>query len=218
MELEVILYLCAAVLIFIAVYVFFTQKPPVQMRERVQEDTCAICLENIQHEAQASCGHVYCGIGYAVKCIVDLWEKQFRPAQAKCPICRRLISLMVANFRPSSDEERQLQASIDDYNVRYSDSARSLWHKICDIPFVIRRILHDLTTTETLSRAFVYSIILAAIVLYVILPNDLLSEAEIGPLGLLDDVFGFSVGVFWVALKYYIALGQDSAERLSRAR
>lgn len=124
---------------------------------------------------------------------------------------------MVANFHADSDELRHLQSSIDDYNVRYSDASRSLWHKICDTPFIVRRVLRDLTDPETLCRALIYGAVLAALVLYVILPNDLLSEAELGPLGLLDDTFGFIVGVFWVALRYYLVLERDSAERLSHA-
>lgn len=61
MDVQVFLYIAAALLIFFAVYLHFSHKTPVQVRDRVEADTCAICLERIAHEAQACCGHVYCG-------------------------------------------------------------------------------------------------------------------------------------------------------------
>jgi uncharacterized membrane protein YkvA (DUF1232 family) len=214
MEAVTVLYLAAALLLFFLLYIYFSHVPPTQLRNRVESDTCAICLEKLNYEAQAACGHIFCCNSYSAECILTVWERRYRPALVPCPICRQPITLMVANFHPANDESRKLQRNLDDYNVRYSEVVRGFWTTVTDIPFVLRRLVRDLADPETLCRALFYVGILAAGVLYFLLPDDLLPEAELGAIGYSDDLLELTVSLIWVTLRYYAQLRQNSADRL----
>ncbi len=45
-------------------------------------------MENIEHEVQANCGHVYCAA-----CITTLWTTK-NYVQLDCPYCRRQVTLI----------------------------------------------------------------------------------------------------------------------------
>lgn len=214
MEVLTVLYISAALLLFFLLYIYCTHVSPGQLRGRVEADTCAICLERINAEAQASCGHVFCCKSYIAECILAMWERRYRPALAPCPMCRQPITLMVANFRPDSEDTRKLQRSLDDYNVRFSDVSRTMWTTLTDIPFVIRRLLRDLGDPEQLCRAIVYVGILGVAVMYVLWTDDFLPEEELGALGYADDLTEFIFCVIGVAIRYYAQLRQNSADRL----
>jgi len=214
MEVGTVLYLAAALLLFFLLYIYFSHVSPAQLRSRIESDTCAICLERLTSEAQASCGHIFCGTFHTADCILTLWERRYRPALAPCPICRQPITLMVANFRPVDETSRKLHRSLDDYNVRFSEVVRTFWTTVTDIPFVLRRLIRDLADPELLCRALFYVAILGVGVLYFLLPDDLLPEAELGAIGYSDDLLELSVTLVWVTLRYYAQLRQNSADRL----
>ena len=181
--------------------------------KRVEADCCVICLEIIRSEAQASCGHIYCCKSHLAECILGYWQQQFRPQQCLCPTCRRPIALMVGRFSPETNAE--MQAGIDDYNVRFSDSVRSLWLKVTDVPFVVHRILQDLGGVQA-GRVLILAVYLILMLFYLLLPFDLLPEATLGVVGLLDDVAMVVIVLTWVYIKYFELVRRESAARLAQ--
>lgn len=107
-----------------------------------------------------------------------------------------------------------MRNGIDDYNVRYSDSVRSLWLQITDIPFVLRRVMMDATGAEA-GRVLILAVYLLLMIMYLLLPFDLLPEASLGVLGLVDDVVMIVIVLAWVYIKYFELVRRDSAARLA---
>lgn len=183
------------------------------VERRVEADSCSICLQRINCEAQASCGHIYCCNSHLAECILDYWQQRFRPQQCVCPMCRRPIALLLGRFSPETNAE--MQTGIDDYNVRFSDSVRSLWLKVTDIPFVVRRIVQDLNGAQA-GRVLILAVYLLLMMLYLISPFDLLPESTLGVVGLVDDVAMVIIVLTWVYIKYFELVRRDSAVRLAQ--
>jgi hypothetical protein len=80
---------------------------PTNMRKL--NETCSICLEDINQEVQLLCSHSYCG-----KCIID-YAKQRNEANVKCPICRAESKLMFAQFE-RNEENKELYDYVLNYN------------------------------------------------------------------------------------------------------
>lgn len=128
------MFLYSIVVFFITtfvVYLFFSilksfyhPVAPQTLSRRIHADECCICLENVKHETQASCGHVFCG-----DCIVELWNRN-RNEAVLCPLCRNPITILFPNFREQvsgdDSEVNSVLDNIDRYNVHHSKDTSSV--------------------------------------------------------------------------------------------
>ena len=55
----------------------------------VQDTPCPVCLDpNVQYCVETNCGHRFCA-----HCILQYWRLDQWPSPARCPVCRRQVSL-----------------------------------------------------------------------------------------------------------------------------
>ncbi|VFQ81058.1 unnamed protein product [Cuscuta campestris] len=112
-----------------------------------ENDICSICHGTFHIPCQANCSHWFCG-----KCILQVWDHgpAFQPC--KCPLCRRQITLLV----PSDNLSRQRRAPDDSdvftkiqrYNGLFGRQTNGLSQKLQDLPFLLRRLLRDITDPQ----------------------------------------------------------------------
>lgn len=50
---------------------------------------CPVCLAPITHAVQTNCGHQFCA-----QCVLAYWQHDQWPRAARCPMCRRQVSLL----------------------------------------------------------------------------------------------------------------------------
>jgi hypothetical protein len=102
---------------------FYHPVAPQTQARRIHADECSICLENVRHETQASCGHVFCG-----ECILAICERSRR--DSKCPLCRNPITILFPNFKENMNQEdgeaKSVLEKIDRFNVMHSTDATSV--------------------------------------------------------------------------------------------
>jgi hypothetical protein len=73
-------------------------------------DTCTICLDEIQNEVQLLCSHSFCA-----KCIISYAKQRFSFVDVKCPYCRVNSKLMIAKFEKNETNEEDFEEIIN-YN------------------------------------------------------------------------------------------------------
>lgn len=97
------------------------------LARRIHADECSICLENVRHETQASCGHVFCG-----ECILAICERS--RSDAKCPLCRNPITILFPNFKENMNQDdaeaKSVLEKIDRFNVAHSTDVISVIYNI----------------------------------------------------------------------------------------
>ena len=59
---------------------------------------CAVCLGPITQAIQTNCGHEFCA-----QCILAYWQHDQWPRAARCPMCRRQVSIRVEYFSQSDN-------------------------------------------------------------------------------------------------------------------
>nr|TKV90289.1 hypothetical protein SEVIR_9G018800v2 [Setaria viridis] len=128
------------------------------------------------------------------ECIIRVWHHGPAVQACKCPICRRLINLLVP--APLSDQEDDPQVGrilgeIQHYNCIFGGAPRSLTQRLQDLPFFIRRLFRELLDPQrTLPLVFrarmMMMVALSAI--YVLSPVDILPESVLGLFGFVDDL------------------------------
>jgi hypothetical protein len=106
--------------------------------ERFDEGECCLCLDEIHYEAQAVCGHLYCGELHSAYCIFAVWDHSH--SKLSCPMCRSPISILFPNFEDNDQESSQAMLAISRYNYCYSDEARTVTFNTVD-PTHLRRPL-----------------------------------------------------------------------------
>ncbi|CAA2944438.1 E3 ubiquitin-protein ligase RNF170-like [Olea europaea var. sylvestris] len=167
-------------------------------------DFCSICQANFHIPCQANCSHWFCG-----NCILQVWNYGSALHPCKCPLCRREITLLV----PSEVSSRQrhdpgvaevLQRT-ERYNHIFGERSNGLMQRMQDLPFLLRRLLQDLINPQRslplVMRARVFlAIILSAT--YVLSPVDIVPEALLGIIGLLDDFIIVLICFLHVAALY----------------
>ncbi|CAL4928303.1 unnamed protein product [Urochloa decumbens] len=89
-----------------------------------EDDVCSVCHDRFRIPCQANCSHWFCG-----ECIIRVWHHGPAVQACKCPICRRLINLLVP--APLSDQEDHPQVNrilgeIQHYNCIFGGAPRSL--------------------------------------------------------------------------------------------
>lgn len=54
-----------------------------------QDTCCPVCLDpEMQHGVETNCGHRFCA-----QCILEYWRHDQWPQPARCPVCRRPVSV-----------------------------------------------------------------------------------------------------------------------------
>ncbi|KAI4331772.1 hypothetical protein L6164_016729 [Bauhinia variegata] len=167
-------------------------------------DLCSVCHANFETPCQANCSHWFCG-----NCILRVWDYGSTVQPCKCPLCRRQITLLV----PSEDSLRhrpdpevaQILGRVETYNRLFGGSTTSLIQRMQDLPFLLRRLLRELMdphrSLPLVIRARVYiAMILSAV--YIISPVDIIPEAILGVVGLVDDLLVVLICFLHVAAIY----------------
>ncbi|KAL2467496.1 RING/U-box protein with domain of unknown function [Forsythia ovata] len=174
------------------------------MDEPPENDFCSICHANFHIPCQANCSHWFCG-----NCILQVWNHGSALHPCKCPLCRREITLLVpgeASSRQRQDPEvAEVLQWIERYNRLYGERANGLMQRMRDLPFLLKRLWQDLINPQRslplVMRARVYlAMIVSAI--YVISPVDIIPEALLGIIGLLDDFIIVLICFLHVAALY----------------
>ncbi|KAL2467590.1 RING/U-box protein with domain of unknown function [Forsythia ovata] len=169
-----------------------------------ENDFCSICHANFHIPCQANCSHWFCG-----NCILQVWNHGSALHPCKCPLCRREITLLVpgeASSRQRQDPEvAEVLQWIERYNRLYGERANGLMQRMRDLPFLLKRLWQDLINPQRslplVMRARVYlAMIVSAI--YVISPVDIIPEALLGIIGLLDDFIIVLICFLHVAALY----------------
>ncbi|KAL5486422.1 hypothetical protein EMCRGX_G018894 [Ephydatia muelleri] len=156
------------------------------VREASERDgdpgNCPVCLGPPVHLIEATCGHTYCA-----QCFLTYWRHDRWPNAARCPVCRREVTLVLMS---ASARTGDLQQELRDYNLRMSGECRPLMHYLYDLPVLLRHLAQDLFTAgglRTVHRLHLLLLILLTCA-YLLAPLDLIPEAVFGLLGLLDDL------------------------------
>ncbi|XP_018014974.1 E3 ubiquitin-protein ligase RNF170 [Hyalella azteca] len=165
------------------------------VRTRPDDDQteCPVCLDKVRFGAETNCGHLFCG-----DCILRVWEENVnRTACIACPCCRQDVKMLLschssaessATSRAVIEEREHNKQRLADYNRLHSHDA-SYWDHVRELPTVLRHVWAELFTWDGLQFIYRIRIILLMVAgfLYALIPFDLLPEAVLGIIGLLDD-------------------------------
>ncbi|XP_066381536.1 uncharacterized protein [Miscanthus floridulus] len=154
-----------------------------------EDDVCSVCHDRFRIPCQANCSHWFCG-----ECIIRVWHHGPAVQACKCPICRRLINLLVPAALSEQEDDPQahrILGEIQHYNCIFGGAPRSLTQRLQDLPFFIRRLFRELMDPQrTLPLVFrarmMMMVALSAI--YVLSPVDILPESVLGLFGFVDDL------------------------------
>eukprot|EP00052_Salpingoeca_macrocollata_P032197 m.324480 g.324480 ORF g.324480 m.324480 type:complete len:216 (+) comp33501_c0_seq1:51-698(+) len=168
-------------------------QPPLQppQQHRAQPEDCPICLDNLTAPLMTNCGHWFCGA-----CFAELSDHSPPLEPTYCPMCRQRITLIMNETPEFHDRVRQ-------YNNVYGRAPRTFWENFRDAPTLFRQVCRLLLSVDMplIFRMHV-SLTLLSAVLYTLLPVDLLPEAILGVLGLLDDLIIVLAALLYVGSLY----------------
>ncbi|XP_057793666.1 uncharacterized protein LOC131010246 isoform X1 [Salvia miltiorrhiza] len=167
-------------------------------------DVCSICHQNFHIPCQANCSHWFCG-----SCILQVWDHTSALRPCKCPMCRREITLLVPSVAHHAADVAEILQRIEHYNRQFGGSPNGLMQRMQDLPFLLKRLLRDIMNPQNalpvVMRARVYlAMVLSA--MYVLSPVDIIPEALLGIIGLLDDLIVVFTCFMYVAALYRTVL------------
>ncbi|KAK9271368.1 hypothetical protein L1049_026958 [Liquidambar formosana] len=153
-------------------------------------DCCSICHGNFNMPCQANCSHWFC-----CNCIVLVWSHGSALQPCKCPLCRRLITLLIpteASLRQRHDPEvAETLGKVERYNRLFGEGTNGLIQRMQDLPFLLRRLLRELMDPQRslpfVIKARVYFAMILSVI-YILSPVDIIPEGILGIIGLLDDL------------------------------
>ncbi|XP_058088853.1 uncharacterized protein LOC131235614 isoform X2 [Magnolia sinica] len=131
----------------------------------------------------------------SANCIMRVWHYGSALQPCKCPICRRLITLLIpteAALRQRHEPEaHQVLEKIEKYNHLFGGGPHSLIQRLRDLPFFVKRMLRELMDPQRSlplvhRTRMIFAMVLTGI--YVLSPIDILPEGMLGIFGLLDDL------------------------------
>jgi len=172
---------------------------------------CPICLYEVTLGVETNCGHLFCG-----GCIATYWRTQYPSMMTamNCPYCRQNVSVLFPTFRddevtnPPVDEEvvspTELTALINQYNRRFSGLPRPWLEHVWELPLLLRHLAGELFSPGGMAILFrlrVFCIVLS-LLLYIVLPFDVIPESVFGLFGLLDDIFIFLLVAIYISIIY----------------
>nr|CAB3505000.1 unnamed protein product [Digitaria exilis] len=99
-----------------------------------EDDVCSVCHDRFRIPCQANCSHWFCGkfplpLPLPRECIIRVWHHGPAIQACKCPICRRLINLLVPANSSEQEDDPQLHrilGEIQHYNHIFGGAPRSL--------------------------------------------------------------------------------------------
>ncbi|XP_062214033.1 uncharacterized protein LOC133915048 [Phragmites australis] len=155
-----------------------------------EDDVCSVCHDHFRIPCQANCSHWFCG-----ECIIRVWHHGPAVQACKCPICRRLINLLVpaelSEQEVNDPPVQRVLGEIQHYNCIFGVEPRSLTQRLQDMPFFIRRLFRELMdpqrTLPLVFRARMMTMV-ALSAIYVLSPVDFLPESVLGLFGFVDDL------------------------------
>ncbi|XVE60673.1 hypothetical protein DITRI_Ditri05aG0147000 [Diplodiscus trichospermus] len=167
-------------------------------------DCCSICHGSFNVPCQANCSHWFCG-----NCIMLVWHHGSALHPCKCPLCRRMITLLVpgeASLRERHNSAvAEVLEKVEKYNRYFGGQSNSLLQRLQDLPFLLRRLLREMTdprrSLPLVIRARVYLATFLSVI-YIFSPIDIIPEAILGIVGLLDDLLIALVCFLHVAAIY----------------
>ncbi|WVZ01187.1 hypothetical protein V8G54_027256 [Vigna mungo] len=132
---------------------------------------------------------------FAANCIMLVWQHASGTSSCKCPLCRRPITLLIPTEHSLSQrhdpEVAQILSKIHAYNRVFGGQPSSFFQRVQDLPFLLHRLLREFLNPQRslplVIRARVFVAMIASVV-YILSPIDLIPEAILGIVGLLDDV------------------------------
>ncbi|KAJ0976913.1 hypothetical protein J5N97_012387 [Dioscorea zingiberensis] len=167
-------------------------------------DCCSVCHDDFSLPCQANCSHWFCG-----HCILGVWHHGSALQPCKCPICRRVITLLIPTqtaLRQRHDPEAShVLENIENYNRIFGGGARSVVQRLRDLPFFLRRLCRELMDPQrSLPLVFKARMIFAMLlsVIYVLSPVDIVPEGVFGFIGLVDDFLILLIVFLHVAAIY----------------
>ncbi|XP_010247803.1 PREDICTED: E3 ubiquitin-protein ligase RNF170-like [Nelumbo nucifera] len=179
-----------------------------EMESPPENDCCSICHDDFNLPCQANCSHWFCG-----NCILRVWQHGSALQPCKCPICRRLITLLIPCETTSRDrhepEVSRVLTSIERYNRLFGGGTQGLIQRLRDLPFFMRRLLRELMDPQRslplVFRARMFFALLLSVI-YILSPIDIIPEGILGFIGLLDDLLIALIFFLHVAAIYRSAL------------
>ena len=162
---------------------------------------CPICHTESTLPVKTNCGHKYCSV-----CIIGWWQARGGTEPATCPCCRREIVFLLTCYNENGlgREEKGTLNQIQSYNRKYSE--RNLlgnWPSFYsrDSFAIISHIWNSfsLLPQEIKMAVCLYTVFL---IIYLISPFDILPEAVLGPIGLIDDATAIAVYLRQILVRY----------------
>lgn len=65
------------------------QEPGAAYNEDPTVQNCPVCLAPLTYPVQTNCGHQFCA-----NCLLSYWQHDQWPRPARCPVCRRQVSVL----------------------------------------------------------------------------------------------------------------------------
>jgi len=174
-------------------------------RHYYNDRKCPICLQDASFAVETNCGHLFCG-----QCIVTYWLFGNWLGAVQCPVCRQTVSLLLRDFPIDEIGGEDIEKNIRDYNKRFSGQPRPIMDYLYDLPALLRHLLREFFSVGGLVIMFRARIVLCvvAIVVYLVSPLDILPEAVLGLLGLLDDLFVLLLVLVYMTIIYRQVVAQ----------
>ncbi|CAG9314824.1 unnamed protein product [Blepharisma stoltei] len=200
-------YVAAAIVVIFIFVASYLLKPKIivdpRRPERVyRSDECLLCLDRVNNPVQTSCGHEYCG-----QCIIQVWKHD---RSLSCPACRTSVHLLFPDFQ-ETEETKELMKEINTFNSdRYP---RTIWQTIVEAPTLLLRFIISGDFLR-IFRFWKVILLVAFCVVYVMLPEDIINEAEVGPIGSIDDLVVAILSLLCASISYYNRIRRLSADRL----
>ncbi|XP_064386265.1 E3 ubiquitin-protein ligase RNF170-like isoform X1 [Halichondria panicea] len=107
--------------------------------EVAPDERCPVCLAPLALPVQTNCGHTFCA-----QCVLSYWRHDQWPRAARCPICRRQVTLLLAGHALREEEGQELWTQVTDYNQRMSGQWRPLMHYLYDVPTILTHMFPHL--------------------------------------------------------------------------
>lgn len=140
---------------------------------------------------------------------MTVWHHGSALQPCKCPICRRLITLLVPGEMTREHlgipQANQVLQDVEKYNGLFGGGPRSLLQRLQDLPFLIRRLFREMMDPHrSLPLIFRARMILAMALsaIYVLSPVDIIPERIFGIAGYLDDALILVVVFLHLAAVY----------------
>lgn len=145
--------------------------------------SCPICLGTPVHPVWPTCEHSLCG-----GCFQQLFSRSPRAQVIRCPVCRQLMRAVLGG---SSNHPPELRAAVRSYNRQHAGLPVGFFERLRDTPALVRDAISSMFARgnglNLLVRARMLQS-LVSMVVYLVLPMDLVPEAVYGVFGYLDDL------------------------------